>query len=202
LISAEILRKKGVVVKNHFMLTTGRHTMEYVFKEKILLEPTLFSEIILNFVKLSRKFSFDMITGPAQLGAIFASPVAFLLIKPFVFPEKTQSGKKEMYFRKSFADAIHGKKLLIIDDNITTGSSINQVLIAISQLGGDVAGILALWNRENYQPKKWKNGSWSEEKIPLFSLIGEKIPSYDSRDNNNHCPGCMEKLRLIDPKKG
>jgi orotate phosphoribosyltransferase len=200
MISAKILREKGIVQKMHSSLTTGRHSMEYIFKEKIFLDSALFGEIVSDFEKLSHEFSFNIITGPAQAGAIFASNVAFLREKPFIFPEKAQNEKRRMYFRKSFADIIPGKKFLVIEDNITTGGSIDQIIIAISQLGGEIVGILSLWNRENYQPQKWAGVNWSNERIPLISLIEEKIPSYDPDDKINLCPGCIEGLRLINPK--
>jgi orotate phosphoribosyltransferase len=196
---ADELRKLGVTEKVHTLLASGRHTMEYVFKERIFLNPLLLKRIVGDFYEILYEINFDLITGPAQAGAIIASYLDFVLDKPFVFPEKAGDS---MRFRKIFADFIPKKRVAILEDNITTGDSTDRVIRAVSELDGIVVAVVALWSREDYKPRLWKDGNWSNKEIPFFPLIKEKIPSYDPSGKENPCPGCIAGLDLIDPKTG
>ena len=99
---------------------------------------------------------FDVIVGPESRGFIFGVPIAYNMHKAFVpvrkkgkLPCETISisydleyGSAEIEMHK---DAIKpGQKVVIIDDLIATGGTIEAIIKLVEQLGGEVVKIVFL----------------------------------------------------------
>ena len=103
---------------------------------------------------------FDVIVGPESRGFIFGMPIAYNLYKPFVPIRK--KGKLpgetiEMEYALEYGtasieihkDSIHsGQKVVIIDDLIATGGTIEAITKLVEQLGGEVVKIIFLMELE------------------------------------------------------
>ncbi len=103
---------------------------------------------------------FDVIVGPESRGFIFGMPIAYNLYKPFVPIRK--KGKLpgetiEMEYTLEYGtasieihkDSIHsGQKVVIIDDLIATGGTIEAITKLVEQLGGEVVKIIFLMELE------------------------------------------------------
>ncbi len=99
---------------------------------------------------------FDVVAGTESRGFIFGVPVAYNMHKPFVpvrkkgkLPCETVSmeyaleyGTAEIEMHK---DAIRpGQKVVVIDDLIATGGTIEAAIKLIEQLGGEVVKVVFL----------------------------------------------------------
>lgn len=99
---------------------------------------------------------FDVIAGTESRGFIFGMPIAYNLHKPFVLvrkkgklPRETVSvsydleyGSAEIEMHK---DSIKpGQKVVLIDDLIATGGTIEAAAKLVEQLGGEVVKIIFL----------------------------------------------------------
>ena len=99
---------------------------------------------------------FDVISGTESRGFIFGMPIAYNLHKPFVLvrkkgklPRETVSvsydleyGSAEIEMHK---DSIKpGQKVVLIDDLIATGGTIEAAAKLVEQLGGEVVKIIFL----------------------------------------------------------
>ncbi len=99
---------------------------------------------------------FDVLAGTESRGFIFGMPIAYNLHKPFVLvrkkgklPRETVSmsydleyGSAEIEMHK---DAIKpGQKVVLIDDLIATGGTIEAAAKLVEQLGGEVVKIVFL----------------------------------------------------------
>ncbi len=99
---------------------------------------------------------FDLIAGTESRGFIFGVPVAYNLHKPFIpvrkkgkLPCETVSmeyaleyGTAEIEMHK---DAVRpGQKVVVIDDLIATGGTIEAAIKLIEQLGGEVVKVIFL----------------------------------------------------------
>ena len=99
---------------------------------------------------------FDVIAGTESRGFIFGMPIAYNLHKPFVLvrkkgklPRETVSvsydleyGSAEIEMHK---DSIKpGQKVVIIDDLIATGGTIEAAIKLVEQLGGEVVKVVFL----------------------------------------------------------
>lgn len=99
---------------------------------------------------------FDLVLGPESRGFIFGVPIAYNLHKPFIpvrkkgkLPLETLSMEYELEYGTAeieiHKDAIKpGQKVVIIDDLIATGGTIEAIIRLVEQLGGEVAGICFL----------------------------------------------------------
>lgn len=99
---------------------------------------------------------FDVVVGPESRGFIFGVPVAYNLHKPFVpvrkkgkLPCETVSMEYDLEYGSAVIemhkDSIKpGQKVVIIDDLIATGGTIEAIIKLVEGLGGQVVKICFL----------------------------------------------------------
>jgi orotate phosphoribosyltransferase len=182
----EIFKKSGAVLEGHFLLTSGRHSPVYWEKFKVLQFPDYTEQLCGMIADHFRQQKVQLVAGPTTGGIILAFEVARQLGVRGVFAEKTS--EKERAFRRGFTVKA-GERVLIVDDILTTGSSIREVMAAVKKLGGIVVGIGVLVDR-------------SEEEmdfgVPLFSCHRSPAVTYSPED----CPLCAAKIPLVRPGGG
>lgn len=113
---------------------------------------------------------FDVVVGPESRGFIFGVPIAYNLHKPFVpirkkgkLPRKTVSvsydleyGSAEIEMHK---DSIKpGQKVVIVDDLIATGGTIEAAIKLVEQLGGEVVKVVFLMELAGLKGRERLNG--------------------------------------------
>lgn len=99
---------------------------------------------------------FDVIAGTESRGFIFGMPVAYNMHKPFVLvrkkgklPRETVSMEYDLEYGSAtiemHKDAVQpGQKVVLIDDLIATGGTIEAAAKLVEQLGGEVVKIVFL----------------------------------------------------------
>ena len=99
---------------------------------------------------------FDVIAGTESRGFIFGVPIAYNMKKPFVpvrkkgkLPCETVSMEYDLEYGTAtiemHKDAIKpGQKVVVIDDLIATGGTIEAAIKLIEQLGGEVVKVVFL----------------------------------------------------------
>ena len=99
---------------------------------------------------------FDVIAGTESRGFIFGMPIAYNLHKPFVLvrkkgklPRKTVSASYDLEYGSAeiemHKDSIKpGQKVVLIDDLIATGGTIEAAAKLVESLGGEVVRIIFL----------------------------------------------------------
>lgn len=109
-----------------------------------------------EMIKLLDGVEFDVIAGAESRGFIFGVPVAYELGKSFIpvrkkgkLPCETVSAEYELEYGTAcieiHKDAIKpGQKVVIVDDLIATGGTIEAAIKLIEQLGGEVVKIIFL----------------------------------------------------------
>lgn len=103
-----------------------------------------------------KDWDFDVVVGPESRGFIFGVPIAYNLHKPFVpvrkkgkLPCETVSVEYELEYGSAVLemhkDAIKpGQKVVIIDDLMATGGTIEAIVKLVRELGGEVTGAVFL----------------------------------------------------------
>ena len=208
------LEIENVIKRGHFLLTSGRHSDVYINKDAIFCNPDLFNDVINIMYMKVHQLDFDVVTGPAIAGAVLAAPLARNLGKIFVYPEKIINGpacpiSEGMQFRRGYDKVLKDKKVILIEDIITTGGSVLKTIDAIHECGGTVEKVIAIWNRSK----------WTTEHCEVDSIIKETVESWEADDcpmceawlkEEHHkcdtCPStecdCEVKYPLTDPKTG
>jgi orotate phosphoribosyltransferase len=179
----EIFEKSGAVLKGHFLLTSGRHSPVYWEKFQVLQFPNYTEQLCGMIATRFRKHGIQVVAGPTTGGVILAHEVARQLGVRSIFAEKEDSGERT--FRRGFR-IDPGERVLIVDDILTTGGSIGEVMKAVNKLEGNVVGIGVLVDRS---PQKIDFG------VPLYSCHRTEVITYTPEE----CPLCSAGIPLVKP---
>ena len=113
---------------------------------------------------------FDVIAGTESRGFIFGMPIAYNLHKPFVLvrkkgklPRETVSAKYDLEYGSAeiemHKDSIKpGQKVVIVDDLIATGGTIEAAIKLVEQLGGEVVKVVFLMELAGLKGRERLNG--------------------------------------------
>ena len=131
-----------------------------------------FSETVNLIVERSKNFEFNKIAAVESRGFVFASPVSYLLKKPFILLRKKNKLPAERYsvdFELEYGtatiemhkDSINkNDRVLIIDDLIATGGTAKAASKIIEMSNGKVSGfifVINLFDLGGYDNLKTKN---------------------------------------------
>ncbi len=177
-----IFEKSGAILKGHFLLTSGLHSPIYWEKFQVLQFPNYTSQLCGMIAAHFKKQGVQIVAGPTTGGIILAFEVGRRLGVRSIFAEKEGN---ERNFRRGF-NINQGERVLVVDDILTTGGSIREVLAAVNKLGGKVIGIGVLVNRSEQD---------IDFGVPLFSCHRSITPTYKPQD----CPLCAAKIPLVKP---
>ncbi|MEW6033299.1 MAG: orotate phosphoribosyltransferase [Chloroflexota bacterium] len=174
--------ESGAVLRGHFLLTSGRHSPVYWEKFRVLQSPRHTVELCRLVAERFRNDGVQVVAGPTLGGVILAFEVARQLQVRSAYAEKDDSGRT---FRRGLSIK-PGERVLIVDDVLTTGTSVKDVIQAVQRSGGHIVGIGVLVDR-------------SEETVdlglPLFSCLRSPAVSYPP----DNCPLCQQGLPLTRP---
>ena len=178
-----IFKKSGAILEGHFLLTSGLHSPIYWEKFRVLQFPTYTRQLCNLISEHFKKEKVDVVAGPTTGGIILAYEVAGQLGVRGIFAEKEGAGQRA--FKRGFGIK-PGEQVLIVDDILTTGKSIREVLSLVKEQGGEAIGIGVLVDRSE---KKHDFG------VPLFSCLRSITPAYKPQD----CPLCAAGIPLVKP---
>jgi len=170
----EVLKEAGVLLEGHFLLTSGRHSNKYLQCAKIFRNTNYSEELCSALAELYKDDGIEVVIGPA-LGAVqMAYEVSRHLGCENFFAERDAEGK--MALRRGFE--VHpGQKVLIVEDVVTTGGSVKEVMQLVKEAGGKICGIGSIVDR---------TGGEINFGVPYKAVISMKVESWDAAD----CPLC------------
>jgi len=129
------------------------------------------------------KQGIQVVAGPTTGGIILAFEVARQLRVRGIFAEK--DGTAGRTFRRGLT-INPGERVLIVDDILTTGGSIREVIAAVTKQGGIIVGIGVLVDRSETDV---------DLGVPLFSCYRSITQTYKPAN----CPLCAAKIPLVKP---
>ena len=186
-IHLEILKRTGAYhAHDHILLPSGKHTTEYIEKTLVTTEPSFTEGLGAVIAKHFAQWPVDMVlsTGPGALILSHCVARAHPSRPIVVYGTKgLAGGKRGVSLPVEFQRLIRaGSKILLIEDLVSTGSTLNLLVDLVEQLGGQVVGIGCLWRRTSVEV----NGK------PVFSLVSRDFPTYDPAE----CPFCKKGVPL------
>ena len=129
----DILKQYGVLKEGHFLLTSGLHSGQYFEKFRILEHPELVTLFAGRIAEAHQDKGVTIVCGPTTGGVIIAFEVARQLKARCVVAEKSEpSGRK---IGRGFQFAAEDR-ILVVDDVLTTGGSVNDTLEALKAFAG------------------------------------------------------------------
>ncbi len=180
------LTQTGAYLKGHFLLTTGRHSDQFFLLARLTEHPDMLEPWAKTLAERLASLDVQTVIGPAVGGIIPAFAVArHWPGSRVLFAEKDGDGG--MAFKRGFRIE-PGERVVLVEDAVTTGSSVAKVIAAVKGAGGEVAGVGAFVDR-SHGPLAF------EEPLTALLKVGN-IPNWDA----DHCPLCQEGLPLTRPK--
>ncbi|MEW6097538.1 MAG: orotate phosphoribosyltransferase [bacterium] len=177
-----LLLKTGGLLRGHFLLSSGLHSPQYLQCALVLQYPKRAAHLAQELAKKFSKEDVEVVIGPALGGIVIAYEVARALETRALFAERVE---EKMQLRRGFK-INQGERVLVVEDVITTGGSVKEVIELVNKLGGVVVGVGALIDRSQ---GKTNLG------VPLKTLANLNIETYSKET----CPLCNQGLPLVKP---
>src|SRR3990172_3488092 len=179
-----LLREVGALMDGHFLLSSGRHSPAYVEKFRLLQHPEQTERLCRLIADRFRDDGPELVAGPTTGGVILSYEVARLLGLRGIFAEKADGGRA---FQRGF-EVRPGERTLIVDDVLTTGGSIRDVIEAVRRAGGEPIGVGVLVDRSGGRTD-FRGGRGG---LPFFACLELDLPTYEE----GACPLCDEGAPL------
>ena len=176
----DLLTKTNAIMHGHFLLTSGLHSPHYVEKFNVLQHPK-YTELLCR--AMAEKFkdqNIDTVVGPVTGGILLAHETGKALGTRAIFTER-ENGK--MTFRRGFS-LKKGERVLIVEDIVTTGGSIKEVIDVVREFGGIPVAVAMLVDRSN--------GKVQFDGVPCTALLHMDVEAYAPEE----CPLCTEGTHL------
>src|SRR3989338_3413671 len=153
----QILDQTGAVLTDgHFLYTSGLHGDTYINKDAIYPHTQETKEICGMWAEDFKDADIEVVVGPAMGGVILANNTADALTLitghdvPGVYAEKADKG---FVFTRGYEEFVKGKRVLVVEDILTTGGSAKSVVEAVREIGGEVVGVAVIANRGGVKPQ-------------------------------------------------
>jgi len=175
------LQDAHAIITGHFRLTSGRHSDRYVQCARVLEDPALVTRLANAIVERLGERRVDLVASPAVGGIVIGFAVAQALGVKFIFSER-QDGK--MTFRRGF-EVPEGARVLVVEDVVTTGGSVAEVIELVRGAGGSPVAVASLIDRGG--PK-----AFDIELLPLLQL---QVESWEAES----CGLCAAEVPIYAP---
>lgn len=148
-IAEQLINIKAVgFVDEPITFKSGIKSPVYIDNRKLPFYPQAWKVVLAGFQQLIQdlKLDYDVVAGIETAGIPHSATLGYLQQKPSVFIRKAQKdhGTKKMIE----GGLVDDKKVLLIEDHLTTGSSSLHGVNAIIQARGQVAACLAITSYE------------------------------------------------------
>lgn len=182
----ELLRSSGAIKRGHFLLSSGKHSDQYVEKFDLLRQPAATSSVLANLAPRLDADTIDVVVGPTTGGILLAFELGRQLDRPTAYAERVDDGSTRREFRRGTTFSA-GARVLVVDDILTTGGSIRETLDALSAWDVVVTGIVVLLDRSG--------GRVAFGAIPVSPVASLAIDAWPASE----CPLCGAGVPLVKP---
>ena len=176
----QMMQTTGALLEGHFLLSSGRHSDRFIQKFRILEDPALLAPIAREIADHFAAPSPTIVVSAAVGGILLGYEVARCLGVRAIFVEKEQGVPR---LRRGFI-LRPSDRALVVEDVITTGGSVREVLEVVRASGAAIVGVGAIVRRGE-----------AALGVPAFALLDLPLQSYDPLE----CPQCAAGEPLVDP---
>jgi orotate phosphoribosyltransferase len=181
-VELDIFERSGALLNGHFELTSGRHSEMY-FQCALALQYPEFAAVLCQ--RIAEHYSAHKITtviAPAIGGIPVAQEVGRQLDIRSLFAER-QDGT--MTLRRGFKIEA-GERVLVVEDVVTTGGSVQEVVDLVKQSGAEVVGVGTIVDR---------SGGEADFGVPFFATYKQSVVTWSPDD----CPLCRKQQPVYKP---
>ena len=176
----KILTETNAIMDGHFLLTSGLHSPHYVEKFNVLQHPKYTEQLCLAMAEKFKDAKIETVVGPVTGGIILAHETGKALGARAIFTERVDG---KMTFRRGFS-LREGERVLIVEDIVTTGGSIKEVIEVVKSSGAIPVAISMLVDRSG--------GKIKFDDVPSTALLTLNVETYKPEE----CPLCKKNIPL------
>ena len=166
-----IFRSTEALLDGHFVLTSGRHSASYFQCAKVLQHPEYLTAFSIMIADEFEPQAPDLVISPAIGGVVLGTEVGTQLGCRTIFAERKEGN---MVIRRGF-HIEKGEKVLVVEDVITTGGSVREVMDVGEDAGGNILGVGVLVDRSN-GTVTLHNNQYSIVKLDAVSYGEDEVP--------------------------
>jgi len=174
------LQQREAILDGHFKLSSGRHSQRFIQKFRILEDPRLVAEVARSLLVRLGSLAPTIVVSAAVGGIVLGYECARQLGVRGIFVEK-EDGVPTL--RRGFTLAATDR-VLVVEDIVTTGLSVREILAVIAAAGAPVVGIGIIVRRAAI-----------DFGVPTVALLDMPIESYAA----DACPLCAAGSVAVTP---
>jgi orotate phosphoribosyltransferase len=152
---ATLARVGALITGDHLVYTSGRHGSSYVNKDALYPHTAATAAVCARIAERFAGAGVEVVAGPTVGGVIMAQWTAHRLgelsgrevLAVYAEEEVGEGGGRRRLFRRGYDRLVAGRRVLVVEDILTTGGSVRLVVEAVAAAGGTVVGVGALCNR-------------------------------------------------------
>ena len=171
----QIFKREKALLSGHFLLSSGLHSPNYMQCALVLQKPWIAEKLCKALGKKLAKCKVGAVIGPALGGMIVSYELGRALKTRSMFAERQE---QVFSLRRGFS-VKKGEKVIAVEDVVTTGKSVHEVIELIEKEGAEVVAVASLVDR---------SGGAAIFQQPFVSLLEMNIKTY----RPEACPLCRE----------
>jgi len=178
----DVFRTTGALLDGHFKLTSGRHSNSYFQCAKVLQYPEHLTGVCSRIAGHFAGKNIETVISPAIGGIVVGTETGRQLGVKTIFAERKDGN---MTIRRGFS-LERNERVLVIEDVITTGGSVAEVIELIRSAGATLVGVGSVVDRSNGRVRLAED---------QFSALSMEVVSYTPEE----CPLCMDGIPVDAP---
>jgi orotate phosphoribosyltransferase len=149
----QMLQDAGVFRTGHFVLIAGDHSETYINKDALYPHTKEISKLCGEMARRFSGFNVEAVIGPAVGAAILSQWTAHHLSeitgREVFATYADKDGNGGFIVKRGYDQLIAGKRVLVVEDSVTTGGSMRKVVDVARDCGAEIVGAIAICNRGN-----------------------------------------------------
>ena len=176
----QLFIETNAIMEGHFLLTSGLHSPLYVEKFNVLQHPNYTEKLCRELAARFQDDRIETVVGPMTGGILLAYETGKALGTRAIFTER-ENGR--MTFRRGFSLS-PGERVLIVEDIVTTGGSVREVIDVVREAGGVPVAVGMLVDRSG--------GKADFSPVPHQALLHLAVKTFTAED----CPLCQKGVPM------
>lgn len=167
----QIFKETDALLEGHFVLTSGLHSPHYFQCAKVLQYPKYLHLLAGDIAKHYEYSEIEVVVSPAVGGIVVGTEVGRVLGVRTIFAERENG---VMRLRRGF-DIKKGERVLVVEDVVTTGGSVDEVCKLVTASDAKLVGIGCIVDRSNGKAK-FDAKFYSVMEMDVLTYKAEEIP--------------------------
>lgn len=171
----EQLYTSGIFVFGDYTLKNGKASHFYCDMRRIMSYPALFAQLNAAVKHVAQEIACDCIAGVPYGAVPFATACALHLTKPLIMPRKE---RKNHGLCNTVEGAFEpGNRVLLIEELMSTGSSIEETIALLDQHGLVIEDVIVLLDRQAGGIERLRRAGYRVHALLTLSDVANELKS-------------------------